>query len=181
MIDATPAAAAPPAGRRHAGRVLVAGMAVLVLAAAAAGWYGAVRPRLEVWAGRYGAEPARGDDAVVLVVYARNRAHGPVRITGAGERVDGLDLDRVELTDARGRTTTGSVMAGPGERVRLTLHYRVYDCDRVPDRAGAIPIGTTTALGLPGLVRGVDSLGTGEFGDPIPWTVALSRPVCPPG
>jgi len=174
-------AATPPAGHRHAGRVIVAGVVVLVLLAAAAGWYGAVRPRLEVWAGRYGAEPARGDDAVVLVLYVRNRAHGSVRVTGAGERVDGLDLERVELADARGRTTTGSVTAGPGERVQLTLHYRVDDCDRVPDDAGPIPVGATTALGLPALVRGVGSLGTGEFGDPTPWTAALTQPVCRPG
>ena len=182
MSAGTPEPPAPdPPARRRWGRYVVAALITVALLVPVAARAGLLRPIVTVSAGPYGTEPERGERNVVLVLNVRNRAPVPVRITGAGERVNGLDLERVELTDAHGRTTTGQVTAGPGSRVRLTLHYRVYDCDLVPDDAPAIPVSTTTPLGIPGLVRGVDRLGTGESGDPAPWTVALTRPVCRPG
>ena len=124
----------------HAGRLsrrtvaqlwAASALAVLVIAAAIAGWHtGLLVPHLRS-TGASSAEVPIGGPITTSIEF-RNSGVRPVTILAAGRSEPGLEL--------LGNGNTLPMTVGPGETFTLTFVYRITDCDAVPTGAWELPV-----------------------------------------
>lgn len=120
-------------------------------------WFGWATPRVRVEPVSWG--PVSGEAGVVeMRLEVTNEAHTGVRLVEVGESLPGLD--RVDGPAER--------PMGAGEKVRVTLRYKVTDCAAIPGDPPAIPVTVRTSIGLTRTVATVERLPDGD-----PWVAAV--------
>jgi hypothetical protein len=141
-------------------------------------WFGALTPRVDATPREWGVEVGSSPAEPYVVLDVTNDAHAPVRLVAAGESLPGLELTSAELTTGERLSDRHTVTLDPGDRVSVTLRYRVTSCADVRAVPPPIPLVLRTPVGLTRTVDGPRSLAPEGSVSLVAWTHELVSRSC---